>query len=111
MGPKRKELLKPGKPKGKLKAPEPQTENDFLEAADDHEQAAGKWRAGDAAKATRFFKRAIDTYNEGLRKHPQSFDLAYNKLVPLHLHSLLANSQTEPTSNIALQKMSGYCLT
>ncbi|KAH6620324.1 hypothetical protein C7974DRAFT_231148 [Boeremia exigua] len=79
MGPKRKELLKPGKPKGKLKAPEPQTENDFLEAADEHEQAAGKWRAGDAAKATRFFNRAIDTYNEGLKKHPQSFDLAYNK--------------------------------
>lgn len=56
MGPKRKELLKPGKPKGKLKAPEPQTENDFLEVADEHEQAAGKWRAGDAAKATRFFQ-------------------------------------------------------
>ncbi|KAF2632523.1 hypothetical protein BU25DRAFT_76519 [Macroventuria anomochaeta] len=79
MGPKRKDFMKPGKPKGKLKAPEPQTENDFLEAADEHEQAAGKWRAGDAAKATRFFNRAIDTYNEGLKKHPQSFDLAYNK--------------------------------
>ncbi|KAF3004116.1 hypothetical protein E8E13_004380 [Curvularia kusanoi] len=79
MGPKRKEFLKPSKPKGKVKAPEPQTENDFLEAADEHEQAAGKWRAGDAAKATRFFNRAIDTYNEGLKKHPQSFDLAYNK--------------------------------
>lgn len=81
MGPKRKELLKPGKPKGKLKAPEPQTENDFLEVADEHEQAAGKWRAGDAAKATRFFNRAIDTYNEGLKRHPKSFDLAYNKSV------------------------------
>jgi hypothetical protein len=80
MSPKRKDFLKP-KPKGKLKAPEPQTENDFLEAADEHEQAAGKWRAGDAAKATRFFKRAIDTYNEGLKRHPQSFDLAYNKSV------------------------------
>lgn len=79
MGPKRKDFLKPGKPKGKLKASEPQTENDFLEAADEHEQAAGKWRAGDAVKATRFFNRAIDTYNEGLKKHPQSFDLAYNK--------------------------------
>ncbi|KAJ4383883.1 hypothetical protein N0V86_000726 [Didymella sp. IMI 355093] len=78
MGPKRKDFLKP-KPKGKLKAPEPQTENDFLEAADEHEQAAGKWRAGDAAKATRFFNRAIDSYNEGLKRHPQSFDLAYNK--------------------------------
>lgn len=98
MGPKRKEFLKPGKPKGKLKAPEPQTENEFLEAADEHEQAAGKWRAGDAAKATRFFKRAIDTYNEGLKKHPQSFDLAYNKSVPIfHLCSLLADpKQSQP---------------
>lgn len=82
MGPKRKDFLKP-KPKGKLKAPEPQTENDFLEVADEHEQAAGKWRAGDALKATRFFNRAIDTYNEGLKRHPQSFDLAYNKSVAL----------------------------
>ncbi|XP_014559212.1 hypothetical protein COCVIDRAFT_92266 [Bipolaris victoriae FI3] len=78
MPPKRKEFLKP-KPKGKLKPQEPQTENDFLEAADEYEQAAGKWRAGDAAKAARFFNRAIDIYNEGLRLHPQSFDLAYNK--------------------------------
>ncbi|KAI8938052.1 hypothetical protein NX059_005724 [Plenodomus lindquistii] len=78
MPPRKKDLLKP-KPKGKLKAPEPQSENDFLEAADEHEQAAGKWRAGDAAKATRFFNRAIDMYNEGLKRFPQSFDLAYNK--------------------------------
>ncbi|CBX94484.1 hypothetical protein IAQ61_009674 [Plenodomus lingam] len=78
MPPRKKELLKP-KPKGKLKASEPQSENDFLEAADDHEQAAGKWRAGDAAKATRFFNRAIDMYNAGLKQFPQSFDLAYNK--------------------------------
>ncbi|KAF2856751.1 hypothetical protein T440DRAFT_550091 [Plenodomus tracheiphilus IPT5] len=78
MPPRKKDLLKP-KPKGKLKAPEPQSENDFLEAADDHEQAAGKWRAGDAAKSTRFFQRAIDTYNEGLKHFPKSFDLAYNK--------------------------------
>jgi ABC-type glycerol-3-phosphate transport system substrate-binding protein len=73
-----KKFLKP-KPKGKMKPPEPETENDFLEAADEFEQAAGKWRAGDTAKAVRFFNRAIDAYNEGLKRHPQSFDLAYNK--------------------------------
>ncbi|CAO2657296.1 Nn.00g034220.m01.CDS01 [Neocucurbitaria sp. VM-36] len=78
MPPKRKDFLKP-KPKGKAKAQEPQSENDFLEAADEFEQAAGKWRAGDAAKATRFFNRAIDMYNEGLKRYPRSFDLAYNK--------------------------------
>jgi len=78
MPPKRKDFLKP-KPKSKAKAHEPHSENDFLEAADEFEQAAGKWRAGDAAKATRFFNRAIDTYSEGLKRYPQSFDLAYNK--------------------------------
>ncbi|KAL5117747.1 hypothetical protein ACEQ8H_004357 [Pleosporales sp. CAS-2024a] len=78
MPPKSRNFIKP-KPKSKAKPPEPQSENDFLEAADEFEQAAGKWRAGDAAKATRFFHRAIDTYNEGLRRYPRSFDLAYNK--------------------------------
>lgn len=76
--PPKKTFLKP-KPKSKAKAQEPQSENDFLEAADEFEQAAGKWRAGDAAKATRFFNRAIDMYNEGLKRFPTSFDLAYNK--------------------------------
>lgn len=80
---KKKSLFGP-KPKGKAKAQDPQTENGFLEAADDFEQAAGKWRAGDAAKATRFFNRAIDTYTEGLKRYPQSFDLAYNKCATLN---------------------------
>lgn len=82
MSSKRKDLLKPKpkpKPKGRAKAQEPQTENDFLDAADEFEQAAGKWRAGDAVKAARFFNRAIEAYNEGLKRYPQSFDLAYNK--------------------------------
>ncbi|KAF2192768.1 hypothetical protein K469DRAFT_554562 [Zopfia rhizophila CBS 207.26] len=78
MPPKRKDFLKPN-PKAKAKPQDPQTENDFLETADEFEQAAGKWRAGDAAKATRFFNRAIDTYNDGLQRYPSSFDLAYNK--------------------------------
>ena len=82
-----KNFLKP-KPKSKVKAQEPQSENDFLEVADEHEQAAGKWRAGDAAKALRFFQRAIDMYNEGLKRHPQSFDLAYNKYVTAYLPPL-----------------------
>ncbi|KAF1913643.1 hypothetical protein BDU57DRAFT_541044 [Ampelomyces quisqualis] len=76
--PPKKNFLKT-KPKSKAKSQEPQSENDFLETADEFEQAAGKWRAGDAAKATRFFNRAIDMYNEGLKRYPRSFDLAYNK--------------------------------
>lgn len=47
----------------------------------DFEEAGEKWRAGDAAKSTRFFVRAIDEYEKGLRAFPQSFDLAYNKWV------------------------------
>ncbi|KAF2709788.1 hypothetical protein K504DRAFT_467729 [Pleomassaria siparia CBS 279.74] len=80
MPPSRKDLIKPkSKAKGKLKPQEPQSENDFLEQADEFEQAAGKWRAGDVAKATRFFMRAIEAYNAGLQRYPTSFDLAYNK--------------------------------
>lgn len=58
---------------------EPETEDEFLDAADEHEKAAGKWRRGDAAKSMRFFQRAIDAYAAGLAKFPKSFDLAYNK--------------------------------
>jgi hypothetical protein len=79
MSPKRKDLLGPKAKAKKSKSQDPQTENEFLDAADDFEQAAGKWRAGDAAKATRFFNRAIDVYSEGLKRFPGSFDLAYNK--------------------------------
>jgi hypothetical protein len=50
-----------------------------LIAGVDFEEAAGKHRAGDAVKSLRFFQRAINTYDEGLVKYPQSFDLAYNK--------------------------------
>jgi hypothetical protein len=55
------------------------TANDFLEAADEFERAAGKWRAGDAAKAQRFYARALAAYDEGLGKFPADFDLAFNK--------------------------------
>lgn len=47
----------------------------------EQEEAGEKWRAGDAAKSLRFFMRAITTYDQGLSKHPASFDLAYNKYV------------------------------
>lgn len=45
----------------------------------DLEEGGEKWRAGDAVKSMRFFMRAIETYDNGLSKHPTSFDLAYNK--------------------------------
>lgn len=52
----------------------------------EQEEAGEKWRAGDAAKSLRFFIRAITTYDQGLGKHPASFDLAYNKYV---IHSCI----------------------
>lgn len=45
------------------------------------EEAGEKWRAGDAAKSMRFFMRAIANYDDGLVRHPDAFDLAYNKYV------------------------------
>jgi len=61
----------------------------------DFEEAGEKWRGGDAvkvkiyihvtqpmlmlSKSTRFFVKAITTYEEALAKFPASFDLAYNK--------------------------------
>ena len=56
-----------------------ETADDFLAAADDYEEAGGKWRAGDGVKSMRFFQRALETYHNGLQKFPQSLDLAYNK--------------------------------
>ena len=55
----------------------------------DHEEAGEKWRAGDAAKSSRFFARAIETYDVGLEKFPKSFDLAYNKCSRVILYDCL----------------------
>ncbi|KAF2797023.1 hypothetical protein K505DRAFT_334652 [Melanomma pulvis-pyrius CBS 109.77] len=78
MPPKREDILsRKLEKKGKSKVP--QSEIDFLQAADDFEKSAGKWRAGDIEKATRFFQRAIDMLDAGLQRYPKSFDLAYNK--------------------------------
>ncbi|KAF1815344.1 hypothetical protein P152DRAFT_455060 [Eremomyces bilateralis CBS 781.70] len=57
------------------------TEDDYLEATDEFETASAKWRRGDLAKSVRFIQRAFDSYEEGLKAFPSSFDLAYNKAV------------------------------
>ena len=51
----------------------------FRAAGVDFEEAGEKWRAGDAAKSLRFFIRAIEVYEKGLRIFPRSFDIAYNR--------------------------------
>lgn len=56
-----------------------ETADDFQEAADFEENAGGKHRAGDPVKSFRAFVRALEIYDRGLEKHPNSFDLAYNK--------------------------------
>ncbi|KAN0114489.1 hypothetical protein V8E51_004033 [Hyaloscypha variabilis] len=77
--PKPKQFLKESKKKSKHAPSAPTTADEYLAAGVDFEEAGEKWRGGDAAKSTRFFVRAIDCYDEALKKFPHSFDLAYNK--------------------------------
>ncbi|KAK0333814.1 hypothetical protein LTR59_002032 [Friedmanniomyces endolithicus] len=73
-----KQFIRPPK-KQKAKSSDPRTADDYQEAADFEEETGGKWRAGDPAKSGRAFVRALEIYDQGLQKHPTSFDLAYNK--------------------------------
>jgi hypothetical protein len=78
------------------------TAYDFQEAADAEEETGGKWRAGDPAKSSRAFVRAIEIYNNGLQKHPKDADLAYNKYetsIPKNLELWLTKTTTEPASS------------
>ncbi|KAL2810219.1 hypothetical protein BJX63DRAFT_402737 [Aspergillus granulosus] len=78
--PKPKSFLKDTKSKKKAAQQQaPRTADEFLAVGVEQEEAGEKWRAGDAAKSLRFFMRAIATYDEGLQRHPNAFDLAYNK--------------------------------
>ncbi|CZT05553.1 uncharacterized protein RAG0_11588 [Rhynchosporium agropyri] len=77
--PKPKQFTKMPKKRSKHVQSVPETADEYLAAGVDFEEAGEKWRGGDAAKSTRFFVRAIDCYDEALKKFPNSFDLAYNK--------------------------------
>ncbi|PLB33399.1 uncharacterized protein BDW47DRAFT_129994 [Aspergillus candidus] len=78
--PKPKSYLREPKLKKKAAVQKgPETADEYLAVGVEQEEAGEKWRAGDAAKSMRFFMRAIATYDEGLKKHPDAFDLAYNK--------------------------------
>ena len=76
--PKAKQFVRPPK-KQKAKATAPETADDFQQAADREEEAGGKHRAGDSQKSARAFLRALELYDQGLKRYPKSFDLAYNK--------------------------------
>ncbi|QSZ35581.1 hypothetical protein DSL72_008451 [Monilinia vaccinii-corymbosi] len=75
----KKQFLQDHKKKSKHAPQVPATADEYLAAGVDFEEAAEKWRGGDAVKSTRFFMRAVDSYEEALKKFPNSFDLAYNK--------------------------------
>lgn len=74
---KSKQFVRPAK-KQKPKA-HPETADEFQEAADREEEGGGKHRSGDPTKSARAFVRALDIYDKALEKHPNNFDLAYNK--------------------------------
>lgn len=67
--------------KKKNRITQPTTADEYLAVGVEHEEAAEKWRAGDAEKALRFYDRALETYDEALAKWASNFDLAYNKYV------------------------------
>ncbi|EXJ87037.1 hypothetical protein A1O3_03994 [Capronia epimyces CBS 606.96] len=83
----------------------------LLSAGVDFEEAAGKWRGGDAVKSMRFFSRASDVYDQGLRKFPQSLDLAYNKarvLLEIATHPILINQLNTPLLEVLQQALDAH---
>ncbi|EHY59388.1 hypothetical protein HRR83_001335 [Exophiala dermatitidis] len=85
--------------------------DDFLAAGVEFEEAAGKWRAGDAAKSMRFFSKAIDVYDQGLAKFPQSLDLAYNKarvLLEIATHPILIGQLNVPLVEVLQQALNAH---
>lgn len=53
--------------------------DDYLYESVELEEAAEKWRGGDAVKSARFYRKALEKIDEGLVLFPRSFDLLYNR--------------------------------
>ncbi|KIW22870.1 uncharacterized protein PV07_11121 [Cladophialophora immunda] len=88
-----------------------ETVDDFQAAGVDFEEAAGKWRAGDAVKSMRFFSRAIEVYDQGLQTFPTSIDLAYNKarvLLEIATHPLLVPHLHRPLLEVLQQALEAH---
>ncbi|KAI1204407.1 uncharacterized protein F4807DRAFT_472013 [Annulohypoxylon truncatum] len=107
------------KPKSFLKQSKSKPKNEQrLDAADDYqsagvefEEAAGKWRAGDAAKSMRFFQRAVDVYDQGLQKFPQNADLAYNKArvqLEMATHPILVDQLPRPLKVVLEEALASH---
>ena len=98
-----KAFLQPSKAQKKRREQPPETVDEYQAAAIEHEEAGEKWRAGDAVKSMRFFQRAIDVYEEGLRRYPHNLDLAYNKArvqFEVATHPVLVKQIQEPLINL-----------
>ncbi|KIW20173.1 hypothetical protein PV08_00748 [Exophiala spinifera] len=107
---KPKAFLKKSKAKKKEEQPL-ETADDFQAAGVDFEEAAGKWRAGDAVKSLRFFDRAVGVYSQGLEKFPGSLDLAYNKarvLLEIATHPILVQQLPGPPWDILQQALEAH---
>ncbi|KAI1765190.1 hypothetical protein GGR53DRAFT_284316 [Hypoxylon sp. FL1150] len=107
---KPKAFLKQAKPKPN-KEQKLNTADDFQAAGVDFEEAAGKWRAGDAAKSMRFFQRAVDVYAQGLSKFPQSIDLAYNKArvqLEIATHPILVDQLQRPLQKVLEEALASH---
>ncbi|KAB8616657.1 hypothetical protein FH972_025992 [Carpinus fangiana] len=103
-----------GEFKGKAPKPsaEPSTPEEFLEAAVAHEEAAEKWRAGDAAKSVRFYQRALEVYDKGLAamtgplsRQEGCFDLEYNRARILYTVTQYPLLRTEWSSESLSQQL------
>ncbi|KAI1800123.1 hypothetical protein F4811DRAFT_540750 [Daldinia bambusicola] len=107
---KPKSLMKQPKQKSK-KEQKLESVDDFQAAGVEFEEAAGKWRAGDAAKSMRFFRRAIDVYDQGLRKFPRSVDLAYNKArvqLEIATHPILVDQLEQPLKAVLEEALASH---
>ncbi|KAK5088540.1 hypothetical protein LTS08_001054 [Lithohypha guttulata] len=85
--------------------------DDYLAAAVDDEDAMGKHRGGDALKSIRFGRKALELYSQGLKKYPQSFDLAYNKArleLELATHPVLVRVLDVPIATLLQQSFSSH---
>ena len=78
--PKHQRFGKADERKSKSSALE-QSADDILDLGVKCEEAGEKWRGGDKAKSSRFFLKALETYETGLRKFPTSIDLLYNRYI------------------------------
>ncbi|RAL07299.1 uncharacterized protein BO97DRAFT_378757 [Aspergillus homomorphus CBS 101889] len=109
--PKPKTFLKEAKTKKKAAQRAPETADEYLALGVEQEEAGEKWRAGDAAKSLRFFMRAINTYDEGLSKHPSAFDLAYNKArvqYEITQHPRLKAQLSAPLSDVLQEALESH---